>query len=66
MRTFPPKTPAGEDIRFKNPAWRTRYGASVSPPAAREHSRIKLRQGRIYGLRIPPKEHGYGASVSFA
>jgi|GEM_PF-6578772 len=38
----------------------------LPPPRVSQHSRIKLRQGRIYGLRIPPKEHGYGASVSFA
>ncbi|MCL2382150.1 MAG: hypothetical protein FWC64_11300, partial [Treponema sp.] len=29
-QAFPPKAPAGEDIRFKNPAWGTRYGATVS------------------------------------
>jgi len=31
-----------------------------------EHFRIKPRQGRINVLRIPPKEHGYGATVSYA
>ncbi|MCL2382033.1 MAG: hypothetical protein FWC64_10685 [Treponema sp.] len=38
----------------------------IAPPAACEHFRQKPRQERIYGLRIPPKEHGSGASVSFA